>query len=229
MAPRGNIARHDNSTCGIVMLRKLDARGCDKTKPRGFLTSLGPADGLRLAHAAHRFAHGRKRSIIRQTESIFPLWGKLGMPAGYAYIRCAGSQIWNVQKWLNTKKSPTTLHPIRANVRHQSKPSPQRTQRGTPAICAKNQQPTRPPVGSIAIFPAASLFAFDAHLLFRRLRCRIFTYSPDDKIVELLAGLNCRRKPSRLQSTSCPSFAGIFRIAVFRGDLSPCAAAEGTL
>src|SRR5260221_4574074 len=72
MAPRDNVARHDNPTCGIVMLRKLDARGCDKTKPRGFLTSLGPADGLRLTHAAHRFAHGRKRSVIRQTESIFP-------------------------------------------------------------------------------------------------------------------------------------------------------------
>lgn len=187
------------------------------------------ASRKRPTHAAHRFAHGRKRSTIRQTESNLPFLGKLRTPAGYAYIRCVGSQTWNVQKWPNTKKSPTTLHPIHAIRAPSTKAHPQRTQRGTPAICAKNRQPTRPQVGSIANFPAASLFAFGAHLLFHRLRCRIFTYPPDDKIVELLARLNCRRKPSRLQSTSCPSFAGIFRIAVFRGDLSPCSAAEGTL
>jgi len=60
------------------MLRKLDGR--DKTKPRGFLTSRGPADGLRPTHAAHRFAHGRKRSIIRQTEFIFLFWANFECP-----------------------------------------------------------------------------------------------------------------------------------------------------
>src|ERR1700719_604929 len=147
------------------------------------------------------------------------------MPAGYAYIRCVHHKL-GTSKNLNIKESPTTLHPIRAPS---IKAHPQRTQCGIPAICAKNPQSPRPQAGSIANFPAASLFAFGAHLLFRRLRCRIFTYPSDDKIVELLARLKCRREPSWFQPTSRPSFAGIFRIAVFRGDLSPCPTTEGTL
>src|SRR3984893_6045374 len=70
------------------------------------------------------------------------------MHAGYAYIRCVHHKL-GTPKNLNIKESPTTLHPIRAPS---IKAHPQRTQRGIPAICAKNPQSPRPQAGRSQIF-----------------------------------------------------------------------------
>src|SRR5262249_848188 len=71
--------------------------------------------------------------------------------------------------------------------------------------------------------------ALGASLPFR-LRWCILAGTRNAEIVELLARLERRREPPWFQPAPSPGFTGIFRIAVFRGDFSPCTtAAKGRL
>src|SRR5215813_9072378 len=142
-------------------------------------------------------------------------------------IRLRGRKTQSVQKraskkQLNIKEPLAAAHPIRVPP-NGTYPSASKAE---PPFALRIRQSARTQNRPGRKFPNVALFAFGTRLLLHRLRCRIFTYSPDTKIIQLLARLECSHKPSRFQPASCPSFAGIFRIAVLRGDLSPCSPTE---